>query len=43
MYPIIIDIQYSEGMTVICTTVSLLISQLECGKSAGPDAVCAVV
>ena len=35
------DIQYSEGMNVICTDVSLLISQLECGKSAGPDGVCA--
>ena len=33
------DIQYSEGMNVICTDVSLLISQLECGKSAGPDGV----
>ena len=36
------DIQYSEGMTVICTDVSLLISQLEFGKSAGPGSVCAV-
>ena len=35
------DIQYSEGMNVICTDVSLLISQLECRKSAGPDGVCA--
>ena len=35
------DIKYSEGMNVICTDVSLLISQLECGKSAGPDGVCA--
>ena len=35
------DIQYSEGMNVICTYVSLLISQLECGKSAEPDGVCA--
>ena len=35
------DIQYSEGMNVICTDVSLAISQLECGKSAGPDGMCA--
>ena len=34
------DIQYSEGMNVICTDVSLLISQLECGKSAGHVRVC---
>ena len=33
------DIQYIEGMNVICTDVSLLIGQLECGKSAGPDGV----
>ena len=35
------DIQYSEGLNVICTIVSLLINQLECGKSARPDGVCA--
>ena len=36
------DIQYSEDMTVSWKDVSLLASQLECGKSAGPDGVCAV-
>ena len=34
------DIKYSEGMNVICKDVSLLISQLECEKSAGPDGIC---
>ena len=35
------DIQYSEDMTVSWKDVSLLTSQLECGKSAGSDGVCA--
>ena len=35
------DIQYSEDMTVSCKDVSLLTSQLECGKLAGPHGVCA--
>ena len=34
-------IQYSEDMTVSWMDVSFLTSQLECGKSAGPDGVCA--
>ena len=34
-------IQYSEDMTVSWKDVSFLTSQLECGKSAGPDGVCA--
>ena len=35
------DIQYSEYMTVSWKDVSFLTSQLEFGKSAGPDGVCA--
>ena len=35
------DIQYSEDMTVSWKDISLLTSQLGCGKSAGPDGVCA--
>ena len=34
------DNQYSEYMTVSWKVVSLLTSQLECVKSAGPDGVC---
>ena len=34
------DIQYSEGINVFCTDVSLLISQLECEKLAKLDCLC---
>ena len=34
------DIQYSENMTVSWKDVTILTSQLEYGKSAGPDGVC---
>ena len=35
------DIQYSEDMTVSWKDNSFLTSQLECGKSAGHDGLCA--
>ena len=36
-----LDIQYSEDVTVSWNDVSFLTSHLECGKSTGPDDVCA--